>query len=373
MKQHADRFTGANHEGGLRGLPPLHFKQDPEFHRKLKQRVQEYFASIGKPPTATAAMYFKTALVLGTFAASYALLVFHAEAAWQGVALSALLGLSAAAIGTNIQHDASHGAYSKHSWANKLGSLSLDLIGGSSYLWRWKHVRFHHTYVNIADYDTDIDLGCLARITPSQKRLWVHRWQQWYLWPLYSFLAVKWQFFDDFSALILGRVGKHVVPRPRGADLLLFMLGKGVFFSLAFVIPLMIRPPLQVIAFYLLTALVAGICLSLIFILPHTVEESIFPLPSKQTNTIDHSRDIHQIRVTADFSRKSSTFTWLVGGLNYHREHHLFPTICHVHTPALATIIDAECEKAGIPHAEHASYSIGMVSHFKFLKKMGRA
>ncbi|MFP4416753.1 MAG: fatty acid desaturase family protein [Chitinivibrionales bacterium] len=349
-------------------LPKLHFSRDLEFHRALNSRVNEYFISKRIPRTATASMYLKTALVLFAFFGSYVLLVFWADTIWEGIILSIFLGFSAAGIGMNIQHDASHGAYSKNPGVNRLLSMTLDLIGGSSYMWQWKHVRFHHTFVNIPDYDTDIDLGHLAHITPKQKKLWYHRWQQFYLWPMYSLLAVKWQFFDDFSSLILGRLGKHKIPRPKGVDLLVFVIGKATFFSIAFVIPLMVRTPLQVFVFYLFAALVAGITLSLIFILPHTVEESEFPLPSN--GRIDHSRDKHQIRVTADFARGHRIFSWLVGSLNYHREHHLFPRICHVHTPHLAAIMDEVCDSAGVKHVEHPSYTEGMASHFRFLKKM---
>ena len=29
--------------------------------------------------------------------------------------------------------------------------VTLDLVGGSSYIWHWKHAHYHHTYVNIDD------------------------------------------------------------------------------------------------------------------------------------------------------------------------------------------------------------------------------
>ena len=86
---------------------------------------------------------------------------------------------------------------------------TLELIGGSSYLWRWKHVVFHHTYVNITGHDTDIDLGMLARLPPYQKRLAFHRRQHLYLWPLYALLAIKWQRVDDFRKLISGRISNR--------------------------------------------------------------------------------------------------------------------------------------------------------------------
>src|SRR5438128_2700609 len=161
-------------------------------------------------------MYVKTAILLGGFTVVYTLLVFVDQTWWQGLLLAVLLGLSAAGIGFNIQHDGGHQAYSDHPWVNKLMAMTLELIGGSSHLWRWKHVVLHHTYVNITGHDTDIDLGLLARLTPHQRRLPYHRWQHLYLWPLYGLLAIKWQLLDDFRKLISGlnfQIEHHLFPR----------------------------------------------------------------------------------------------------------------------------------------------------------------
>src|SRR2546426_10721503 len=97
-------------------------------------------------------------------------------------------------------------------------AMALELIGGSSHLWRWKHVVLHHTYVNTTGHDTDIDLGLLARLTPHQRRLPYHRWQHLYLWPLYGLLAIKWQRLDDFRKLISGRISNQPVPGPRSEE-----------------------------------------------------------------------------------------------------------------------------------------------------------
>jgi linoleoyl-CoA desaturase len=300
------------------------------------------------------------------------LLVFVAAGILEAGVLSVLLGLSAAGIGVSIQHDGGHRAYSSNERLNSIAAACLDLIGGSSYVWKWKHTRYHHTYVNLTNYDTDLDLGGIGRITPRQKRRWFHRLQHLYLWPMYSLLAIKWQFFDDFAVIATGRLGIHKVPRPAGKDLVLFIAGKVGFFLVAFGIPVLFHPWHIVLLFYLIAAMVAGICLSLIFILPHTVEESVFPVPSGPDEKIFTSRAEHQARVTADFSRGDKFFTWLVGGLNFHREHHLFPSVCHLYTPALAPIIDSVCEEYGVTHVVHPSYAAGIASHFRLLRRMGR-
>ena len=132
-------------------------------------------------------MYVKTAILFAGFAGSYVLLVFGAQSWWQGLLLAMLLGLFAAEIGFNIQHDGGHQAYSNVPWINQLMAMTLELIGGSSYVWRWKHVVIHHSYVNITGYDTDIDLGLLGRLRRIRSG-GGHRWQHLYLWPLYGLL-----------------------------------------------------------------------------------------------------------------------------------------------------------------------------------------
>src|SRR5579871_2103154 len=78
------------------------------------------------------------------------------------------------------QRDCKHQAYSNYPWINKAMAMTMNLIGGSSYIWHWKHNILHHTYVNITGHDSDIDLGILGRLTPHQKRYWFHRWQYFY-------------------------------------------------------------------------------------------------------------------------------------------------------------------------------------------------
>ena len=96
-------------------------------------------------------------------------------------------------------------------------ALTLDMIGGSSYIWHWKHDVVHHTYVNITGHDGDIDLGSFGRLTPHQKRLPFHRCQHLYLWLLYGLVTIKWQFYDDFHDVITGRIGDQPVPAAAGA------------------------------------------------------------------------------------------------------------------------------------------------------------
>ena len=347
------------------------FGKDNAFQVELRRRVDEYFQLSGRRQRDCPMMYLKTAILLLCFATVYTLLVFVAQTWWQALPLAVLLGLAAAGTGFNIQHDGGHSAYSDHPWVNKLMAMTLDLMGGSSYLWHHKHGVLHHTYANITGHDSDIDLGPLGRLAPHQKRLAFHRWQHFYLWLLYGLLAFNWHLYDDFRDVITGRIGGHRVPRPRGWELVIFLAGKVVFFSLAFGIPLLLHSFWAVLMFYAVAAVVLGVVLSVVFQLAHCVEQAEFPLPREDSGRIDNPWAVHQVETTVDFARGSRVLSWLLGGLNFQIEHHLFPRICHVNYPAISKLVEQTCREFGVRYCEHASFCAGVASHFRWVRRMG--
>jgi linoleoyl-CoA desaturase len=349
----------------------LKFSGDNRFHRELRRRVDADFQRRGCRQRDSASMMAKTAIILGTFALSYVALVFFAQSVWTGLLLGVLLGVAMAGIGFNIMHDGGHQSYSQRRWVNKLMALTLDLVGGSSYIWQWKHARFHHTWVNVAGHDSDIDLGVLGRLSPEQPRRPWHRWQHVYLWPLYAVTAIRWQLYGDFRDMLTGTVGERPFQRPRGWDLAAFGLGKLVFFTLAFGLPLALHSIGTVVLYYLLVSAVAGLLLALVFQMAHVVEEAAFPQPDATGLKIDTPWAIHQLETTVDFARGNRVLSWMIGGLNFQIEHHLFPRISHVHYPAVARIVEATCHEFGVRYREHRSFGAGLASHYRWLRRLG--
>ena len=350
----------------------LKFTGGNEFYTELKRRVEAHMADNNLRARDCPQMYLKTAIILTTFVATYGLLVFVASAWWQAVPLAILLGFATAAIGFNIMHDASHHATSSRPWVNRLMVKCVDAIGGSSYLWHWKHVVFHHTYANICDYDTDVDMGGLGRLTPHHKRLPIHSLQHWYLWFLYGVLTIKWGLLDDFTVAIRGRIGQHKYPRLKGGDLAVFLIGKLVFFAIAFGIPLVFHPVWVVVLFYVIVASIVGVSLSIVFQLAHCVEEAQFPQP-QTPGIMDNSWAIHQVETTVDFARRSRVAYWFLGGLNFQVEHHLFPRICHINYPSIAPVVEETCREFGVNYAAHETFGQALMSHFRWLRRMGAA
>jgi linoleoyl-CoA desaturase len=351
--------------------PTVKFSTSDAFLRELKRRVDAYFKETGKRARDCPQMYFKTATILAWFVSAYLLLLFVVTSWWLVIPIAMVLGLAMAAVGFNIQHDGGHKAYSNHRWVNKMMAMSLDLIGGSSYLWDWKHNSIHHTYPNITGQDDDIDVGVLGRLSPYQKRYWFHRAQGIYLWVLYGFLALKWHLYDDFYCLAVGKVGEHHVPRPKGWDLVVFIGGKVAFFSWAFVIPMLLHPIWAVLAVYVLAAFTSGVVLSVVFQLAHCVEEANFPMPDA-SGRMDTDWAVHQVQTTVDFSRGSRVISWFLGGLNFQIEHHLFHKICHIHYPELSKLVKDACDEFRIRYAENKTFFAALGSHARWLQRMGQ-
>ena len=350
----------------------LKFGDSEGFLTSLRRKVDDYFATSGKPRRDCWQMYVKTAVIAAWTLGSWAILVFVASNWWQALLASFSLGMAMSGVGFNIQHDGGHLAYSKHRWVNRLMGMSLDLLGGSSFFWRKTHNIIHHTFTNVTGYDGDIDLGVLGRLSPHQPRYFFHRLQHLYLWFLYGFISFKWQYYDDFSGLLTGRIGVTKVERPKGLELLILLGGKIFFFTMALVIPMMYHPWYLVLAFYFLTAFMQGVVLSTIFQLAHCLEEADFPEPIGDPARIENEWAIHQVETTVDFARSNRLISWYAGGLNFQIEHHLFPQICHLHYPAIAPLVEETCREFGVKYRSHPTVTSAVRSHYRWLRRLGR-
>jgi linoleoyl-CoA desaturase len=339
----------------------------------LTEAARSHLDELGVRPEGGGRLVLKSLVVFAWGFGSYALLVFWAATWWQAALLVLSLGLAMAAIGFNVQHDGSHGTYSRRRAGNRLSALALDLMGGSSYLWHYKHNVLHHQFTNVEGVDDDLNAGPLLRLAPGQRRRWFHRFQCWYIWALYAFLPPKWQFWDDFQNLVTGRIGDQRIPRPKGPQLSLFVLGKLVFLLWAFVIPLLFHSPGKVLLAYAGTALVLGVVLGTVFQLAHCVEEAGFATIPSAPDKMESPWVEHQLATTMDFAPSNRLLSWYVGGLNFQVEHHLFPKVSHIHYPRLQPVVRRVCGEHGIAHLSHDTLRGALSSHVRYLRRMGRA
>jgi linoleoyl-CoA desaturase len=342
------------------------------FHRDLRQRVDQYLSSLPLGRHGGWPLMAKSLLMLGWLFGSYWALVFWSATWLQAVPSAFSLALAIAAVGFNVQHDGNHKSFSKRPLLNRMSGWTLDLLGASSYMWHYQHNILHHHHTNIEGADHDIEGGPLLRFAPGQPRRWFHRFQFLYAWLLYAFLPPKWMLWDDLKAVIVGRMGVQKIPRPRGLDLVVFVAGKTLLVSWTFLIPLWQGHSIGVILVLLAFAsLVAGVTLATTFQLAHLFDDSEFDKIETRPEPIERSWAEHQLATTADFAPRNRLLTFYLGGLNFQVEHHLFPTVSHLHYPALAPIVNAVCEEHGIRYRSFPSLRSALASHVRWLRTLG--
>jgi linoleoyl-CoA desaturase len=344
------------------------FTSSGTFRRDIDHRVNELLADKRLVRRAYWLLWAKAFLVLLWVAVSYGVLVFVAGDTVEALATSVSLGLATAGIGFTIMHDANHGAFAPSRRVNRLMALSLDLIGGSSYVWSAKHLA-HHTYPNMTDHDPDIESLPFARLDPAQQRRWWHRYQHLYIWILYAFITIRWQFASDFHFLRRGRAGRSRLRRPNGAALATLLGGKCLFVCWAFLIPLLFHSVLPVLALFLVTSCVASLSLALVFQLSHCVVETVFVDPAQDATA--RSWQAHQVETTVDFAPDNRVLRLYVGGLNFQIEHHLFSRLPHTLYPQIAPIVETAARAHGLAYTCQPTLRAAMRSHTQWLKQMG--
>lgn len=345
------------------------FPKHGHFREVLEERIEIYFQSCKLPKRDHPLMYTKATIMILWAVASYIALIFFPLNLFSAALIALSLALALVGIGFNVQHDGNHDGFSRHAWVNRLAGWSLDLIGASSYFWKTKHNTLHHTYTNIEGKDDDINLSFLGRLSPAQKKYWFHKYQHLYLWFFYGFVHVRYLFMDIYR-FVFKKVGGETVKRPKNLELFWFIAGKISFVTLAFVVPCLFYPWWLVVIFYLSISICMGLLFSVVFQMAHMVEK--VEHPGSVVGVTEHEFVIHQIQTTANFAPKNRLWTFFLGGLNFQREHHLFPKVSHVHYPALATIVQRVCKENNVRYFEYPSVTVALCSHYRFLKRMGR-
>jgi linoleoyl-CoA desaturase len=350
------------------------FSSSPQnFHSDLKKRINSYFEQLGKATTGNFSLYLKAFILGVSFIGLYVHLVFYTPPAILAIFECILLGCVISAIGFNVMHDGGHGSFSKSKLVNKMAALSLNVLGGNSFIWHNKHNIIHHSYTNVDGVDDDINIQPFMRMSSNQKRLKLHKYQHVYFWGLYAMLYILWIFMLDYNKYFKRKVGGVPLKKMSFMDHFNFWFFKVVHAFIFIVLPVyMVGVGAWVIGF-LITTVVTGLLISIVFQLAHTVEHTSFPVANIDTNKIENEWAIHQVNTTANFATQSRLVSWLVGGLNFQIEHHLFPKISHIHYPAVSKIVRQACADHGIQYIEYSRVHKAIASHVTYLKHLGRA
>jgi len=359
MSAHLIRFIDSNKEGAL-------------FFATLRKRVDDHFKLNGKKKNANSAMVFKTIVMLSAYLVPFVIFNLFLLPTWAIVFLGIIMGLGLSGIGMCVMHDAVHGAYSKQHQINRWLGYTINLLGASVYNWKIQHNTLHHTYTNVVTHDEDIQNKFLLRFSPHTQVKWYHKIQVFYALGLYGLMTLYWTLAKDFIQynryVAKGLTNKQT----KRMEVLKLILSKLLYFIIILFVPVYVFNTswLQTLLMFFIMHFVAGIVLTVVFQLAHTVNETDYPMPD-ENGIIHNNWAVHQLQTTVDFARDNKLLTWYLGGLNFQIEHHLFPTICHVHYPEIAPIVESTAKEFGITYHYHRTFIAAIGSHFRALIKFG--
>ena len=343
------------------------------FYTTLREKVEQYFEKTKKKTTGNARLYWKAAILMLLAGVTYSLLLFVPIPGFVSILLCISFGLNLAAIGFNVMHDGNHGSFSSRKSVNKIMGLTLNVMGGSDFLWKVKHNYNHHSFTNIEGMDDDIDIKPFIRTNLNQRRYWIHRFQNIYWVFFYGLTYLSWVFMNDYQKYFSGKISDTKFRKMTTSEHLYFWISKIVYYSVFILIPILTVGWLYWLIGYSIVAFACGLTLGVVFQMAHIVEETNFPLADNGTNRIEQEWAIHQVETTANFSTRSKWISWFTGGLNFQVEHHLFPKISHIHYPAINKIVKETCAEFNIAYNEFPNFFSALKSHVNHLKNIGTA
>ncbi|NNF02048.1 MAG: acyl-CoA desaturase [Bacteroidia bacterium] len=346
-----------------------------EFLSVLRKRVNEYLEIVGRSRYGNWTMVIKTIFMFALYFSPYFLTMFGVVTNPAAVIiLWMIMGLGMAGIGLSVSHDANHGSYSRKKWVNNWLGKSLNLMGANAEMWKLQHNVLHHTYTNIQSLDEDIDTPKFLRFSPHRERQGIHKFQFIYIWFFYGLTTLSWITSKEFLQVNrykkLGLIKDKKTYKSLLTELIVW---KVLYFAYMLVLPLIFFPIawwLILVAFFAMH-FTAGMILSLIFQTAHVMPDCEYPVVNDE-GIIENSWAVHEMQTTSNYAPKSRVFSWLIGGLNYQVEHHLFPSICHIHYKHISKIVAETAAEYNLPYHSQTNFVTAVWNHVKMLYRLGR-
>lgn len=235
-----------------------------------------------------------------------------------------------------IGHDLSHGEVFKSPGVNRFVSSAVwGILGGlSEYHWFNKHNR-HHTSPNHIGHDPDVDIPFMftekqVAAKSAFLRKWVLPYQHYFFWISFVFLY-PWNIFLGMRSIL-----SNLSPRTV-TEIFLMVIHFAVLFFILFA-----YLPWHIALLFLGTAFIAlGIYIGFAFAPNHKGRDEL-----AQNETFLWT---HQIKLTRNIYPSRLVF-FLLGGLNFQIEHHLFPTMSRLKYWNARPFIQEFCDAKGLSY-----------------------
>ncbi|HEY3716812.1 MAG TPA: acyl-CoA desaturase [Jatrophihabitantaceae bacterium] len=298
----------------------------------------------------------KIAITVGLFAAGWVGFGLLGRS-WYQLLIAAFLAIAFTQIAF-LGHDAGHRQIFRSRKANDLvGFLHGNLLVGLSFGW-WldKHNR-HHANPNAEGSDPDIGDGALA-FTTTQARARKTRFgrvfarsQAWLFFPLLLLEGLNLHVASVRALFSADGPRRH--SRPVEAALLL--IHAGAYLSALF----LVLSPWQALAFLAVQQGLFGLYMGASFAPNH-----------KGMPTFSASDKIDYLRrqvLTSRNVRGGRITDFVLGGLNYQIEHHLFPSMPRPNLRRAQALIRSYCHRQGVSYREETLFA----SYAQTLRHLG--
>lgn len=291
----------------------------------LRRRRGRYAVSIAVNLLAFAAVWAAVAAVGG-------------GGSWWVLALALPAAVLSARCGF-VGHDAGHQQIAATRRSNRALALFHGnlLLGMGASWWSDKHNR-HHANPNHVGKDPDVEVGALVwtRAQAVERQgfaRFLTRYQAWLFFPmlLLEGLALKVASLRDLRRL--GRRERLV----EGSLLVAHTAGYAALL-------LAVLPLPQAVAFAALHHALFGLHLGCAFAPNHKGME----MPQEGARWGHLRRQV----LTSRNVRGNPVVDFLLGGLNYQIEHHLFPSMPRPHLRLARPLVRAHCARVGVPYTE---------------------
>ncbi|MFE4727304.1 fatty acid desaturase family protein [Microbacterium sp. NPDC056736] len=278
---------------------------------------------------------------------------------WYQLLIAAALGILFTQVAF-LSHEAAHRQILASGPANdRLARILGNGVVGMSYSW-WatKHTR-HHANPNRVGKDPDIDVDTISFLDEDAAqargiRRLITRRQGWLFFPLLTLEGLNLHFIA-----IRHLVGRGEV-KGRWIELGMLAARFAVVWTPVFVF----LPLGMAFAFLGVQLAVFGVYMGASFAPNHKGMPVIAP---------DAKLDFFSKQVRTSRNVSGGWWaTWLMGGLNYQVEHHLFPNMPRPHLAKAREIVRDHCRTLGVPYTETTLWrSYGIV--IDYLNRVGLA
>ncbi|HEX5023816.1 MAG TPA: fatty acid desaturase [Agriterribacter sp.] len=269
----------------------------------------------------------------------------------------------------NIVHDAVHHNIFRSRRANEWYAYLFDIMGANSFIFKARHVRFHHNYPNVDGWDTDIDQSALVRIVPHSPISRFHKYQHIYLPFVYPLFLFNWLLIRDFKDFFnKNRTVQKLITIPREEFIKLFVF-KMLFLGYAVIIPKIVLDIswLTMLVAFCIMIFTASVFALMVLLPPHANTESEFPAPDAEKK-LPHTWLMHMLITTNDVTGNNWFTRNVMGNFNYHVAHHLFPNIHHCYYPEITNVLKQLSLQNNLPYRSYSMFT-SLKKHYLLLKQ----